>query len=217
MSWEAGSDHPALSATAVHVWHADLDELPQPLAKLEESEQQRAESIRSPLLRKRWVAARWALRRILAAYLDLSPTQIELQVGPRGKPSLCGLAPPLRFNLSHSGSAALIAVSDTREVGVDIERADQERDFVRLAEAGLDEDGVIAVRAAPPQARAEAFYRAWVRREAIVKCLGVGLGVPSPERPVSVSELDAGIEWAAAVAVSGTSALPTRCFSLCGA
>ena len=48
------------------------------------------------------------------------PSDVELAAGPHGKPELPGSA--LRFNLSHSGDRALIALADGVEVGVDVER-----------------------------------------------------------------------------------------------
>jgi phosphopantetheinyl transferase len=70
------------------------------------------------------------------------------------------------------------------------------------------------VRSAAPGARAAAFYAAWVRREAVAKCLGVGLGTPLPSRPFRVSDLDAGGGYAAAVAVAGRERLPLRRLAL---
>ena len=116
----------------------------------------------------------------------------------------------LRFNVSHSGGLALIAVSDGVEVGIDVEERRGDRDFLRLAELGLGSSDAAQVREAPPEHRADAFYAAWVRREAIAKCLGVGLARPLPEAaPVAVCELEAGGAHAAALAVAGTAATPS--------
>jgi 4'-phosphopantetheinyl transferase len=159
-------------------------------------------------------AGRRALRLVLARYLGRDPGEIELRAGENGKPTLGGGRPPFRFNLSHSGSVALVAVTREREVGVDVERADRGRDVLRLAEVGLDHAAAAAVRAAPPSARAAAFYAAWVRKEAVVKCLGAGLGAPLPSAPVSVVGLDAPEGYAAALAVAGPAELPVRRFVL---
>jgi 4'-phosphopantetheinyl transferase len=164
--------------------------------------------------RERRPAARRALRQVLGRYLGRDPAAIELTAGSHGKPALSGPQPPLRFNLSHSGEVALVAVACEREVGVDVELADGERDVVRLAEVGLGAEAAAAVRSAPPGARAAAFYAAWVRREAVAKCLGVGLGTPLPSRLFRVSDLDAGGGYAAAVAVAGRERLPLRRLAL---
>jgi 4'-phosphopantetheinyl transferase len=161
----------------LHVWHAQLDRGAWPAEdRLPAAERDRAAGIRRPRARRRWVASRWALRGVLGLYLEREPEEVELRFGERGKPMLRTPEESLRFNLSHSGGRALIAVCREREVGIDIERIGK---------------------------RPEEFYAAWTRREAIAKCFGAGLGAPLPDDPVAVSSLDAGAGFAAAVAVEG--------------
>ena len=104
-----------------------------------------------------------------------------------------------------------------REVGIDVEAEEGDRDFLRLAEVGLDEEATAVVRDAPADRRAAAFYAAWVRREAIVKCAGTGLTAPLPPLPVCVRGLEVGKGHAAAIAVAGTEALTLRIYSLAAA
>jgi 4'-phosphopantetheinyl transferase len=214
MDWPPGPQRPAAPSGEAHVWRAELDRGGWPSHELlPPPERERAESMRRPLSRDRWVASRWALRGVLARYLDEDPAAVALRLGERGKPALADPAATLRFNLSHSGSLALIAVTEGREVGVDVEEIDPERDVVPLAERGLDSAAAAAVRAAPPEARATAFHQAWARQEAVVKCLGGALGAPLPPGPVAVSALGAGPGYAAALAVAGTEPIPHRRFS----
>lgn len=138
-------------------------------------------AMRSGDVRRRWVAARWALRQVLGRYLEQDPDAIELRLGERGKPMLAEPFAALRFNLSHSGELALIAVCRDREVGVDVQRMRGRRE------------------------RPAAFYAGWTRREAVAKCHGVGLWAPLPNSPVAVAGLEADAGYAAAVAVAGES------------
>lgn len=126
------------------------------------------------------------LRRVLAVYLGREPEQIRLEEGEHEKPRLADPEEGLRFNLSHSGELALVAVSGELEVGVDVERMRPKRD--------------------------EAFYRDWARREAHVKCLGIGLlrARPLPPDPVAIASVDVGPGYAAAVAVAGLELPPLR-------
>src|SRR5215212_5287879 len=78
----------------------------------------------------RWAAARAGLREVLAGYLDEEPA--SLRIRDEDKPRL-EPASPLRFNLSHSGDVAVVAVATEREVGVDVERIERDRDVARLA------------------------------------------------------------------------------------
>jgi phosphopantetheinyl transferase len=165
----------------LHLWHAELDRGAWPAEEgLPAAERDRLARIRRPRARRRRLASRWALRGVLARYLEREPGEVELRFGERGKPMLPAPDESLCFNLSHSGGRALIAVCREREVGVDIERIGE---------------------------RPEEFYAAWTRHEAIAKCFGAGLGAPLPDDPVAVSALDAGAGFTAAVAVEGD-ALP---------
>ncbi len=147
-----------------------------------------------------WVVdpAERSLRKVLSAYLEEPAERIEIVRGEHGKPRLAHGG--LEFNLSHSGELALIAVSQTRPVGVDVERMRPGRDFLALAERALSPDAAAQVRGATPADRAAAFYRHWVRHEARLKCLGAGLSGTAPEAPVEVRDLDVAPGYAAAVA-----------------
>jgi 4'-phosphopantetheinyl transferase len=138
----------------VHIWRVDLDT----------------------------VASGWALREILGHYLGLPADELRFETGRHGKPHLASPEGELAFNLSHSGSLALIAVA-RREVGVDIER--------------------IRTR------RPVDFYRRWADREARVKCLGTGLTGPvPPDSPEpAVLRVVAGPGYAASVAFLGAAEL----------
>lgn len=214
-SWRVGPARPPVPAPEVHVWRVELDGASsRSELELPAEERERAAAIRHDRTRQRWVAARWALRLVLGRYLDEDPARIVLQLGSHGKPALATSPAPLRFNLSHSGELALIAVAAEREVGIDVERIDPARRVADLAGIGLGEEEAAAVRAAAPEARVSLFYDAWVRREAIAKCLGVGLAAPLPSLPVAITGLDTDPGYAAAIAVSGEPMAPLRRFQL---
>jgi len=201
--------------TELHVWRAQLDSDRWPGAdRLPREERERAARLHRPATRRRWVAARWALRGVLGHYLDEDPAGIELRVGGNGKPALAGFPAPLHFNLSHSDELALVAIAREREVGVDVERIESRRDLLALAQRALGPAQAADVAATLPPDRSAAFHAAWTRREAIAKCLGTGLGAPLPAAAVAVSALDAGPGFAAAIAVSGDVLPPLRCFEV---
>lgn len=190
------------AADEVHVWKLALDAAEPPLARLPAADRERALTLRSGPTRSRWAAARWGLLRILGRYTSCEPIDVHLEVGEFGKPAIADPNAEIRFNLSHSGAAALVAVAQGTEVGVDLERVAPRRDLVGLAERGIGPEAAAALRRTPPERRPRTFYAQWVRREAAAKCLGVGLARPLPEIPVSAVELDLGDDWAGAVAVA---------------
>src|SRR2546421_12655378 len=86
-------------------------------ALLSPDEIAKADRFAFPELRARSAAARGQLREILGAALERDPASLRFDYGPRGKPDLSGA--PLRFNVSHSGELALVALA-LREIGVDV-------------------------------------------------------------------------------------------------
>jgi 4'-phosphopantetheinyl transferase len=215
-SWPAGPRRPEPPSDEVHVWWVELEgPITPPAELLPADERERSLRFRRPGSAARWAASRWALRTLLSRYLDEDPAAIALAPGEHGKPALAEAPERLSFNLSHSGALALVALTIGREVGVDVEAIDPARDLAALADRALDPDAAAAVRAASPAGRARVFYEAWVRREALVKCVGTGLWAASTAPPpVDVSLLDLGPGHAAALAVASAGPLPRRCFSL---
>jgi 4'-phosphopantetheinyl transferase len=155
------------------------------------------------------------LRRVLALYLGEAEGEIALSRDERGKPRLAADPDRLAFNLSHSDELTLVAVSQGREVGVDVERAKPGRDLVALAERALAPEDAATVGALAGAGRTRVFYELWTRHEARLKCLGIGLtGGPTwPSPSVAVESLPIDPGYAAALAVTGN-AVPIRCWTL---
>ena len=159
-----------LSHGEAHVWRIRL--APCPVDLLSEDERARALRFHFPLHRHRFVAARSALRRILAAYLDLPPAELRFHYSPHGKPYLEHHW--LRFNLAHSEDLALCAVARAREIGVDIERIRPRPTQERIPERFFSPSEAAQLRALPP----EAFFHYWTAKEAYLKARGEGLAIP---------------------------------------
>ncbi|MGE5374287.1 MAG: 4'-phosphopantetheinyl transferase family protein, partial [Bacteroidota bacterium] len=98
-------------------------------------EQARADRFRFEQERRRFIVGRGTLRVILGRYLNSTPEKIKFTYHANGKPSLSNglLQTELRFNLSHSGDMALLAVTQNREVGIDIETLRSNLDAGKLA------------------------------------------------------------------------------------
>lgn len=197
---------------SVHVWRADLAAIgDQPEQLLSEEELARAAQIVSERKRVLWARSRGVLRALLGRYLDRDPRALRFVLGPHGKPALLFEGPTpaadLRFNLSHSGEIALYAVTAGREVGIDVEVPRRRVDELAIAERVLGKEQARRLADLDSQARTREFIRAWVTREASVKCRGTGLGTaPRGDLPAAnlwTSELDAGPDAIAALAVEG--------------
>lgn len=160
-------------ADDLHLWAVRVDSLtPADLARLSPKERARADRIRIESKRVQQAAARSALRQILGAYLGLSAQEVKFEYGEHEKPAVLG---PLSFNLSHSGVWAIIGVMSRGVIGVDVERAEDGREFALISErffSAPERDYLLAQGEAQ---RGPAFYRAWTRKEAYLKAWGTGL------------------------------------------
>lgn len=191
MCWETDPADTELARDAVHVWRASLLAPPGRLAEwralLNPQESDRAARFRFPQHRDRFIAARAALRLIVARYAGVAPATLEFRYGPHGKPALAGGSVDLRFNMSHSGDLALYAVARGREVGVDLERHRADVECERIAHRFFSPAEVTALLALPPEEQRPAFFRCWSRKEAYIKALGTGLALPLDQFDVSLA------------------------------
>ena len=123
-------------------------------------------------------SGRAPLRRLLARYLGTRADAVELADGTHGRPELAGLRRnELRFNWSHSGDRALVAVARSVQPGVDLEhkRRPGARDVLVLARRFFAPREAQALAAMSADDRSQAFLRLWTVKEAVLKAHGRGL------------------------------------------
>ncbi len=165
--------------------------------------------------RQLWRNARIATRIVLERAGGPGTRQADFEIEPGGRPRLAAGSP--WFNVSHTGGAALIAVSKTTPVGIDLERkqrslkmsGDRRQRIIAAAERFGADGQLSAMHDAD-------VMTAWVRLEAAAKALGIGIGRLLTEQGVvggkgrsqpqdtgyglEVRNLDAGSDYVAAVA-----------------
>jgi 4'-phosphopantetheinyl transferase len=194
-TWQPGPANPSLPHRELHVWRIPLAATAQTLdaarALLAPDERVRADRFTVDAPRRRFTFARAALRNVLARYTGQPPREIAFTTGPHGKPALAGDS-PFRFNLSHSEDLALLAVTRRTDVGIDLEAIDPRRaaDDIAARYFSPAEQAQLGPHA-DPAARTAAFFRAWSRKEAVIKALGEGLACPLTSFDVSLDPLDA--------------------------
>lgn len=145
---------------------------------LNEEERRRAQGLRLEQDRRRFVATRGQLRRVLASKLGISPSDVELEYGRLGKPHLSHRMPArdLRFSVSRSADVAIIALSTRQEIGVDIEAILPVPEADEIAALCFSASEYESYTALGPEDRLQGFLQRWTRLEAISKALGCGLG-----------------------------------------
>jgi len=183
-------------------------------ASLAAEEHERASRYFFPRDRRRYVLRHGILRSLLAERLACSPREVRLRYNEFGKPSLEGSA--IRFSLSHSRGMALYAFAEGIELGCDIEYRDAAMATSGIAQRFFSRAELETLGRLAGDARIEAFFNCWTRKEAFVKALGRGLSLPldsfdvslAPGEPASlgrgcagwaVESLDLHADYAAAV------------------
>jgi len=222
---------PILKDGEVHIWRADLKQdrsTTETLTSLlSADERRRASKYYFQRDRDRFVIARGVLRTILGRYLNLSPVEIGFSFNQYGKPALCKRLEGsfLKFNLAHSQTVALYALTHGREIGIDIEYVDEDCSSLDLAERFFSPTEASILRGLAPHLRTSAFFDCWTRKEAYIKARGQGLSFPlncftvslTPGQPPLLTidddpleasrwmliDLFAGLEFRSALAIEG--------------
>lgn len=150
---------------------------------LSAEEEARAARFLKPRDAARYRAGRGRMREILGDWTDTDPAALRFGYTRFGRPFLAG-GP--EFNLSHSGGWAALAVA-VREtaIGIDIEAfREVEHD---VADRFFSPAERCALSALDPDRWADGFFRAWTRKEALVKAVGDGLNLPLADFDVTLA------------------------------
>jgi phosphopantetheinyl transferase len=122
-----------------------------------------------PQSRRIYCAAHVVLRLVLAHFTGIAPEILAIANLVESKPFLPNHT--LKFNLSHTENAFLIAVSN-QEIGVDIEEIQKDLDFEGIMDFAFSEsDKMLCDKHDLPNA----FTQMWTLKEAYTKAIGTGL------------------------------------------
>ena len=184
------ADSIALAGSEVHAWHGrtgDRSSAPgepheSDLAILSADERARCGRFIRQADRVRFAAAHAAVRRLLGRYLAAGPVEIRFGRTPccecgsteHGPPRIDWPPTDITCNLSGSGDHWLLAVTRARRVGADIE-VPRDVDTGQLALVCLTAAEQRYLSTRREDERLDAFYRCWIRKEAVLKACGVGL------------------------------------------
>lgn len=118
------------------------------------------------------VYGRLLLIKGVADYYRIQCNGEQISYDKNGRPFIKGV--PLDFNITHSGSIVICAISGTQRVGIDVEEISniQFEDF--RDQMTQNEYQKISSDENKPMA----FYDYWTQKEAVLKANGEGLGIP---------------------------------------
>ncbi|QDU57773.1 4'-phosphopantetheinyl transferase family protein [Aeoliella mucimassa] len=165
----------SLASDELHVWSWDTNQFAatnECLSWLDAAEQQWHNQLATTALKQRYAGAHLGMRRVLASYLQVAPQQVAYHISQLGKPSLPGSE--LHFNLSHTSSQVLLAVSKSN-VGIDCEQLREVTTRDSLASKHFTTEELAAYHQSPATEAVRYFFQTWTRKEAIVKLTGLGL------------------------------------------
>ena len=202
-AWSTPPTKPALPGPGeLHLWLIDLDIPPVNFVHcLSADERDRAGRILDATGARRFVTARGCLRKILADYLAVDAGLIGFQYGSIGKPEIVHPRSQLRFNLTHSGHFALLAVTRQCEIGVDIEPLKARSSLLAIAGKIFGAEIQAMLAALDEPRRMVRFFQLWTVLEARAKCHGNGVfGQSDNSIPAVNFEPETG--WIAALAIS---------------
>ncbi|MFL5607213.1 MAG: 4'-phosphopantetheinyl transferase family protein [Gemmatimonadaceae bacterium] len=147
--------------------------------QLSPDEQSRFGSFTNAVVARRYAVARATLREILGAVLDVAPSVVPIRHGLHGKPALARNVGSRHvwFSVAHAEDLALIALSRSADVGIDLERSRSIEQWERVADRVLDPVERVQLRHAVDAGSdaGTAFLRHWCRVEAELKAIGCGI------------------------------------------
>ena len=120
------------------------------------------------------------LRTILSKHGRIPVAQIQIHTNKFGKPFVvCGaesqIRPEFYFSLSHTLSRTFLAISNDVEIGIDCEEVRELSGFWDVAKYFFSRQEQEYIQKNTGLDKLISFYKILTRKEAIVKCLGIGI------------------------------------------
>jgi 4'-phosphopantetheinyl transferase len=143
-------------------------------------EAERAARFRFDEHRREYLVTRALARRALSAYRDVAPAAWRFEANEHGRPRP---SPPcgLHFNLSNTPTLVVCAVSEHRELGVDVEPLSRAPAILEVAATVFTGRERADLAALPPPLAASRAVSLWTCKEAVMKARGLGMVLPPKE------------------------------------
>lgn len=175
-------------------------------AILSPEEQERTKRFLCKKDRIRYQSAHLFLREVLSRYIYIPPEDIQFVSGLNGKPFLKDGQFPhsVYFNLSYRKNCALLGISNTGHLGIDIEKISDIDHIPTFAVNyfSFEEQQRIFGKEKKAEQLASLFTF-WTMKEALIKSLGMGFSVPLTEynlcpflnQPLNNPDFDRSNNW----------------------
>ncbi len=176
-----------------HVWLANLDAAIfrefDFVSILSDNEKERASKFTLETLRNKFILAHGIVRTVLAEYCAVSPENLQFIINEYDKPFLLlgENQEMVHFNYSHSGDYLILAVNQSYEVGIDIEKHKLIKDLDLLAKTCFSESEFIHFSSLSNEVKQTIFFTYWTCKEAFIKAIGMGLSFPLKDFSIELS------------------------------
>lgn len=180
-TWKEPLVQELLLKQEIHIWVVNLKEHSHNYRKfyasLSVDEKNKVNFYKFEKDQYQYVVTRGILRNILSRYLIIQPEDIEFSYTYYGKPYLNKriIHKSIYFNVSHSEDLALLIFSQEREVGIDLEKKRPIEDIEIIVKYFFSDKEIFIFQSLPSPEKLKAFFRAWTRKEALIKAVGDGL------------------------------------------
>lgn len=146
------------------------------LSDEEKAQQQRFHFARD---RQRYLVTRALVRTTLSRYAPVAPADWAFSKNEYGCPAVANAeAGDLSFNLSHTHSLIVLAVTRGRAVGVDVENVRAREVSIGIADRFFSPHEVAALNTVPPEKQHDRFFEYWTFKESYIKARRMGLSLP---------------------------------------
>lgn len=152
---------------------------------LSEEEKTMASAIPQLIRRNHYLAGKAFLRRTLGHMLESGPYKGILAKDIFGKPYIVNNKQNIHFNISHTGTIIAIVFSFIKPIGIDIEFKGRNVPEY-LVDYFLNEAELREIFSGGDWR--ECFLRIWIRKEAVLKCIGCGFTGNPKEIKVSLKD-----------------------------
>jgi len=174
---------PPLVANELHLWQAPLqlrpDQIKPAIALLNDTQRDKYYRRTTTKLQLAYLAGRFYLLNLLAAYSQCPPADINLSLTRLNKPYLNPNPLQIEFNFTDcatpSGFVGLYALTYKNAVGVDIEPLSRQGDFSKIAKRRFSPAELELVSNNQGQVDSQRFLAYWTRKEAFGKATGKGI------------------------------------------
>lgn len=151
---------------------------PDEIARLESflSKDETVKSRRFKFSRDRvsYIMVHGVLRLMLGRHLGISPQAVKITYNSFGRPYISGYSRQVFFNLSHSSGISVLAFDPGYEIGVDVERIDDEFEYESIVNIFFSKREIRYIQQVKEKSR-NRFYEIWTRKEAFLKAEGIGI------------------------------------------